>query len=102
MELMALLGVLALLVGLIFYNCMSWGYICLKFWGWFMIPIFPHLPQITYWQAVGLMLFINLFHNHSTEGIKDEFKTEAWSRTLSSIMMPWFVFGCAVLIKQAI
>lgn len=55
------------LVALVFlYSAFSWGFATFKFWYWFILPIFPSLPHITFYQAVGMFLFLELFKGHSS------------------------------------
>ncbi len=80
----------AIFAGLVLYNSVSWGYVCFKFWYWFLIPVFPVLPQIGFWEAVGLMFFISLFRSNSTSSIKKEYKDETTQVTLG-ILSPWLL-----------
>jgi len=57
----------------IVYGTFTWGWVLFKFWYWFVLPIFTNLPHITYMQAVGLSLFISLFHR-ATGSEKDKEK----------------------------
>ena len=94
--LIALLGVASLVIGLIVYGSFSWGYVLYKSWYWFLIPVFPQIPHITFYQAVGLMLFIGLFKNHNDDRLKDEYKDRTkWSRTAISMCGPWLVLMCS-------
>lgn len=56
------------------YSTLTWGLVCLKFWSWFILPIFPELPVITYAMAVGLIMFIGLFRGHSVTMIKEHYR----------------------------
>lgn len=69
------------------YSSLSWGFVVLKFWGWFMLPVFPQLPHIVFPQAVGLAFFIGLFHNHTiSRPITEEDKHRAHGVAL---IVPW-------------
>lgn len=68
------LGVVALLVIVLIYSSLSWGFVLFKFYGWFLIPVFTQLPAINCWKSVGLMFIIGLFCIYSGEHIKKEFK----------------------------
>lgn len=84
----AVFGVLALITFFVVYNAFSWGFVCYKFWGWFILPIFTTLPVITFWQAVGLMFFISLFRNHSQTEIKEEYKDKT-NQFMVVLLAPW-------------
>ena len=66
--------VILLTTGTLLYSSLAWGLVGLKFYNWFLLPIFIDLPIINYWQAVGLMFFISLFRNHTNSSIKEEHK----------------------------
>ena len=86
-QLIGLLFVVALVAGMIIYTSMSWGYVCFKFWYWFILPVFPTMPHIAFWQAVGLFLFMGLFKNHGTyHGEKKE-----GNETAVGLLTPWLV-----------
>lgn len=52
---------LIIIIGFIAYSSIVGGYVVYKFWYWFVLPVFPELPEVTYAQAIGLMFFIGLF-----------------------------------------
>ena len=68
----------ALLAAVIFvgYSLLS-GYIVYKFWGWFILPVFPFLPIITIIQGIGIGMFISLFGRDTTVYLKDEYQSES-------------------------
>lgn len=99
MEILAFIGIICLIPLLILYGSMSWGFVMTKLWMWFLLPVFPQMPHITFWQAVGLYIFLTLFKNHGSTAIKDEYKdkTTDWTTTLIG---PWITLGCAWFIYQ--
>ena len=96
--LLIIIGVLFLLGFFILYSTFSWGLVTYKFWYWFLLPIFPELPLLNFWQAVGIMFFISLFKSHSGEGIKSEYK-DTTSHTISVLLAPWFTLLIGYLIN---
>lgn len=99
--LIAILFVLAIILVVILYDAMAWGWVFLKFYGWFVLPVMGFLPVITYWQAIGLMLFVSLFKNAtSMVQLKEEYyengKTE---RTIIGLLTPWLVLFFGWLVK---
>ena len=88
--LITLLGMLALIVILVLYDGLAWGFVLYRLWYWFAVPVFPHLPQITYLQSVGLFFLISLFHSHRPapeyEGLKQK-------REYSVFLAPWIVLS---------
>ena len=83
---MRLLAVIAIVI----YDVFVWGLVTLKFWQWFMLPTFPSLPVLTFIQAVGLMMFISLFKNHSPQLLKDENVDQPLS-IIMALIGPWFL-----------
>lgn len=75
MEVIIAIILVVLAVGaLLVYHSFSWGFVLFKFWGWFVVPVFSTLPVLTFWQAVGLMFIIALFHGqHVKPKEYDEF-----------------------------
>ena len=74
-------------IGLL-YGALSWGFVCWKFWYWFLLPVFPQLPQITFLQAVAIMVFMGLFRGQPTQVIKLEY-TNPKLFNIISILGPW-------------
>ena len=94
--LIALLGILALVAGLVLYSSLSWGYVCFKFWYWFVLPVFTELPHVTFWQAVGLMFFISLFRNPGGKKSDSDKSDINWGLIIAS---PWLTLIVAWFFK---
>lgn len=78
-----------ILIGAIFvYNTLTWGLVLHKFWFWFMLPVFPEMPVITFVQALGLMFVIGLFKNQTTTSVKKQYKNEG-ETAMMLLLMPW-------------
>jgi hypothetical protein len=92
--LLALLGLILLIPLLLIYSGFSWGWVLYKFWYWFLIPVFPQIPHIGFYMAVGISVFLNVFKNHDTNSIKDEYKDNKYSRIGMSLAHPWIML-CA-------
>jgi len=88
----AILGFLGILIVCIAYDALVWGLVGYKFWYWFLIPIFPTLPTILFWQAVGLMFFITLFKSMG-QLVKKEYKDNN-TEALGVIIYPWILLLC--------
>jgi hypothetical protein len=93
MEVITLVLIILAVCGLFIYSVTSWGLVLFKFWGWFVLPIFQSLPELTFAQAVGLMLVISLFKGVNSDVIKAEYK-EKWGVWLG-FAYPWItlLFG---------
>lgn len=87
-----IIAVLAI-VGLVVYNTFAWGYVCFKFYWWFIMPVFAGMPHLNLWQCIGLWFFISLFKNHSTStsGKKDEDENSGIKSIISTLVSPWII-----------
>lgn len=91
-------GVALLMVA---YVGFSWGFVAWKFWYWFLLPVFPALPAITFIQAVGIMFFISLFKTVPAQVLKDDYVNKEIT-TATSILSPWIAFVAGWFIKLLI
>lgn len=87
------MGVIGLLILGTLYSSLTWGLICWKFWYWFLLPVFPALPHVGYFECVGLMMFITLFKNHTAQSIIKDELAQVTNNTANVInfIMPWLV-----------
>jgi hypothetical protein len=88
MEILSIFLVIIFIAGALIYTTFSWGLVVWKFWYWFLLPVFPAAPQITFIQAVGLMFLIGLTHQMDTQVLKKEYKDE-FSAGIGAIIAPW-------------
>lgn len=86
---MEIIVILLLILVLIFYTEVSWSFVALKFYGWFILPIFPSLPTLTWYEMVGVVTFIGLIKYRSTNN-KQKFDKESILENIYSIIFtPW-------------
>lgn len=90
--LLTILGVLLLITILICYSTFSWGFVLMKFWVWFLLPIFPTLPYINFWQSIGLILFMSLFAP-SNKKSKDMWYTIICTPWIT-LFIGWIIYLC--------
>jgi len=83
------------------YGALSWGFVMYKFWYWFLLPVFPTLPEITFAHAIGLAVFIGLFHTVPSQILKKEYKDEVQGAILP-LVAPWVTFLVGALIYHFI
>lgn len=88
--LIGLLGIIGIVMFMLAYDALAWGWVCYKFWGWFLLPVFPELQQILFWQAVGLMFFFQLLQNKTIQVMKKEYRDDD-ATNLLIILSPWIV-----------
>jgi len=94
-EILVTIILIVVLLGIgVLYGAASWGLVMYKFWYWFLLPVFPSLPHVTFAHAVGLAVFVGLFHTVQSQVIKKEYKDETQGMVLA-IIAPWvtLVFG---------
>jgi hypothetical protein len=91
MILLAIIGGLLLFAALAVYGAFSWGLVFMKFYYWFLLPVFTTLPHITFWHAVGIMFVIALFERGSAltlNAIKKEYKDNTMV-AIGAVLAPW-------------
>jgi len=98
--LIAILGILAVLGVMLLYGGFSWGWVVYKFYYWFIFATFTGLPDINYWQAIGIGLFISLFKGGSHQVIKKEYVDQ--SSTYVTWLGPWIVLFVGWMFKHII
>lgn len=86
-------------VALLIYNAHSWGYVCYKFWYWFLLPVFDNVPRIGYYQAVGVVLFLALFKNHGTESYVED-PNRKYEKLANFFLTPWLLLLFGYLINS--
>jgi hypothetical protein len=72
-----LLHLVSLVLG--FFNMVFRGFLIKTFWAWFIISIFPSLPPLSVISAIGVSMFISLFHTVKTvtkEQLDDLFRAK--------------------------
>lgn len=80
--------IILFIAGALIYTTLTWGLVVYKFWAWFLLPVFPSAPHITFVQAVGLMFLIGLTHQMDTQVLKKEYKDEM-SAGIGALIAPW-------------
>ena len=83
-----LLLIFAAAIGLLFYSTFSWGYVSYMFYGWFIHPIFPTLPDFTYIQFAGFLLFLHVLLPKHTHVVKQEYRDQE-NEWIVILLTPW-------------
>lgn len=81
------------------YLILIWGFITKQYWQWFILPIFTTLPQITFYQAIGLSFFIGLFKTLSYENIGKESTNKMY---MYAIVTPLLILFCGWIVSLII
>ena len=84
------LGYIAAFAGAFAFSVFTWGFVMLKFWNWFILPVFTTLPVINYYQAIGLFCFLALFKSNIPVN-KNETSSSSWMIFLTPIIT--FIVG---------
>jgi hypothetical protein len=84
---MALLLILLVPI-IILYNCFSWGFVASKIASWYIIPLFPEFPVLTWVEYAGIMFFVSCFINTNKTSIKDEFRDDI-AALAGNLINPW-------------
>lgn len=77
--------------GALAFGAFAWGYIFYSFWGWFVLPVFTTLPVINIFQAIGLVMFLDLFKNQVHQVVKPEY-VDSEKQSVVTILAPVVVF----------
>ena len=81
-----MIGLILIVLGAFLYDTLCWGLVMYKFWDWFLLPVFPELPALSFVYAIGLMFVVGLFKNQTTQIIKPEYTVSNFGQFF---WMPW-------------
>lgn len=90
---------LILVIGIVLYNTVCWGYVGFKFYQWFVFPFFDNLPTFNYVHFIGFVLFVSVMTHKGSTHIKEEYRdtSSEWAGLLVS---PWVTLFLGFIIKQ--
>ena len=90
----AIFGIAVVTALALCYAALSWGFVMYKFWGWFIPMAFPTIaiPHLLYYQAIALVVFLDVVKATSTQKIKEEY-TDKTAGAIIAIIAPWIVLG---------
>jgi hypothetical protein len=99
--LLIFLGALVLIPALWLYGVFAYGFVAVKLWAWFIVPVFH--PEITFGilQAAGLIIFVRFFtsdHRMPPEN-PDETTVQKVTKVLVPILAPWVTLLFAWVLK---
>lgn len=92
------LGIISLVVVLIVYTSLSWGFVSYTFYNWFILTSIDGLPHFTMIQFIGFALFLNALIRGNSSYIKDEFKDKT-QMYMGVLLNPWITLFFGWLIK---
>ena len=87
----SVLAVLFFIVGF-FYDVFVSGYVAMKLWSWFVVPIF-NFRSLDLYESWAISLVISFFtHKYSTSNCKDERGTdEKLMSFVGMLIYPWMI-----------
>lgn len=93
-NLIVLLGVMAIVPLVILYSSFSWGWVASVMMKWYIIPVFPDFPILSWMQLAGIMFFVQCFTYSPKTQVKDEYENKT-AHTTSVLLAPWLTLLCA-------
>ena len=91
--------VTSVIIGLFLYGTFSWGFVCLKLYNWFVLPLgVQGLPTLTLVQMIGLCLFFKAIGYHGSVHLKDEYE-DKYKFYISVFLLPWLTLLFAFILK---
>jgi len=84
-------------VGKYIYGNFAYGFLLYKWMFWFIYPVFNESPYLTYFQCVGLTIFIGLFKTYPVQIIKKEYTRTEWEVSFTKFIFPWITLGLSYL-----
>ena len=87
---------------LVCVSTLSWGFITMKLWNWFLLFVFS-VPEISFREGVALSVFLILFNKVARPSLKEEYYAEnKTTRTIMSLLVPWVLLLSAWIIHLAL
>jgi hypothetical protein len=97
----ALFGILAVFIVALIYGIISYGYVGMILWSWFIVPVFG-LPTLTVYQAWGISTVVAfLCHQHISDKVEDSRTSE--QKIVEAVMLfakPWVILGIVYIVKS--
>jgi hypothetical protein len=78
---------------------LSWAVVAHNFYYWFLIPILPNVPQLTYFNVLGLMLLLYAFLPKNLIINNFASEDEIMSVRVSLIFNPWIVLSIGYVLS---
>lgn len=94
-----LLGVIAFAVLVTLGATLVYGWILVKLWFWFMVPIF-HLAPLRLVEAIGIMVLLGFLRYEFDPARSKESMTEAWKRSGVNLLMSFVSLGFGYIVHR--
>lgn len=89
--LLAIIGIVGIVLLAVLYSAFSYGVLTYQFYAWFILPVFPGLPHISFLQAIGIAFFIGLFKGHTVSEYNNNGVTYKAKFGWGDFLSPWIV-----------
>jgi len=96
--LLAVLGLIVLFIIVLIYGPLVWGLIAHKLYIWYILPIFPEAPHLTYWNWVAILIFLSALKSHRVNA-KEKSEEQKNKETLILVVYPWITLLFSWLFK---
>jgi hypothetical protein len=87
-----------LIIGVVLYASFAWGYVASVIYEWVVLPTFPSLPILKWWQFSGMMFLVNTFVHSDLHHFKEEVKDKT-TGSIIGILSPWLTLFAAWIFK---
>lgn len=97
-----IIGSFVLLSLLWLYGIFAYGFVAVKLWAWFVVPIFHTEYTFGILQAAGLFMFVRFFtgnHNIKVNSQDDRPIADKIAEVFVPILIPWATLLLAWLLK---
>lgn len=95
-----LLGGIVLIILVLCYSVLVYSLLFYKFYYWFLLPVFPEMPHITFLMAIGLACFFSVIKGQYIDELDDKYKDK--TKKYYMLVYPWIVLLFGWLIKTII
>jgi len=99
--LIGIVGVIAVVFGLIALVSVIKGFVIAKIWLWFMVPIFG-LPVLSIAQAIGVALVIGIFTNEHASLTQQDDPKKKKNAILTGLLAPFMTLLFGWIVKMFI
>jgi hypothetical protein len=100
---LAVIGIFALVCLLWLYGIFAYGFVAVKLWAWFVVPVFHTEYSFGILQAAGLFMFVRFFtqnYNIKVNSQDERPVTDKIAEIFIPIIVPWMTLGLAWILKS--
>lgn len=94
------IGSFVLIVLLWLYSIFAYGYVAVKLWAWFIVPVFHTDVTFGIIQAAGLFMVVRFFTHDYKMPVTDETTIQKIAEVGLQIIVPWATLFFGWLLKS--